>query len=813
MKTSKQTNTCNLNGSTRGKITNHTQAIASTNDTSHLQPVDVEARTVPARIPQNQAEPRSQHLLAHHERVAPLWCLLIVSGYLALFGILLSAVSAQPHFANRDVQLAAILNALPLPSRRRRQPPARSGVCASYARYSSDKQSELSIPDQQRECRAWGVAHGLTIDPQFEFGDEAISGTKRDRDGFDQLISAAKSGKIGVLVFESLSRFSRELAISLPLLKDLVHNHNVRIISVKEGIDSDMDNWETLAIVFGLGHGHYIRALSQMCFRGLVGNVQRNYSNGDYPFGYTSQPVPGAFTGTTKDARPKMAYAIDELQAKWVRQVFNWFVAERRTLRWIARELTRLDVPKDHRSSEPGWHTNQVRNMLTNPKYVGVWAWGRLKNERDPLTGKVRQIERSAEEYEPLIRLRPDLRIIDDEPFEAAQQILHDNEERRANCRQPDGRFSSVPTGGNAVRHLLQGIFRCGLCNSSYQVCGTGGQYLGCSGNDKGLCPCRTHVRRDLAEKLLLAEIGRHIKANPEWVELIFAKVVESWKLRQAQQDQLSGLEGQLKAIDERINRLVDRVEDGDPDADIARRLKQRRSERNELLHKIAVHTARQNKPNQAPTRRWVEDQISALHEVLQGGGPQAHFNLKALVGESIPLTELPRPIGKRKFMRGRLRLNVTNVAAALDGQSACTDWQSEGDSDIFLDFYDAPVWTKIMDQAKALVDSGMTDEQVSRDLKCPEVWVFKAVRYWYTQHGLTPPDRRKVPIKRQPTPIEPIVVPVMELWNQNLHIYEIARHLGLSRKRVRAAIKFWQISQGLPWVDGRTRRKNLGRG
>ncbi|MDR1270205.1 MAG: recombinase family protein, partial [Planctomycetaceae bacterium] len=44
----------------------------------------------------------------------------------------------------------------------------------------------------------------------------------------------------------------------------------------------------------------------------------------------------------------KNVYAIDEEKAVWVRRIFDWYVNENRSLQWIAKELTRLDVPKDH---------------------------------------------------------------------------------------------------------------------------------------------------------------------------------------------------------------------------------------------------------------------------------------------------------------------------------------------------------------------------------------------------------------------------------------------------------------------------------
>jgi len=109
-------------------------------------------------------------------------------------------------------------------------------------------------------------------------------------------------------------------------------------------------------------------------------------------------------------------------------RIFYWFVQDRRSIRWIAKELTRHNVPKDHRSSTPGWHHDYVRRVLSNRKYIGVWDWGERTNRRNPLTGQVTQEGRPAAESQTWTRQRPDLRIIEDETFEAAQAILRAHE-------------------------------------------------------------------------------------------------------------------------------------------------------------------------------------------------------------------------------------------------------------------------------------------------------------------------------------------------------------------------------------------------
>jgi hypothetical protein len=50
--------------------------------------------------------------------------------------------------------------------------------------------------------------------------------------------------------------------------------------------------------------------------------------------------------------KPVKGIRIDE-EARWVRQIFEWFVVLMWSINAIARELTRLKVPKGNRSQMP----------------------------------------------------------------------------------------------------------------------------------------------------------------------------------------------------------------------------------------------------------------------------------------------------------------------------------------------------------------------------------------------------------------------------------------------------------------------------
>ena len=80
----------------------------------------------------------------------------------------------------------------------------------------------------------------------------------------------------------------------MPMLKELVYVHRVRVASVTEGIDSARDNWDLLANFMSWVHEQYLKALRAAVLRGQEQGVLNDWSAGDWCFGYASEPIPGS---------------------------------------------------------------------------------------------------------------------------------------------------------------------------------------------------------------------------------------------------------------------------------------------------------------------------------------------------------------------------------------------------------------------------------------------------------------------------------------------------------------------------------------
>lgn len=639
--------------------------------------------------------------------------------------------------------------------RRRRNEPA--AASADYGRFSSEFQDETTIDSQQESCRNEAAKHGQPIDPSLEYVDKSVSGTKLRREGLDQLLADAKAGRFNRLYFYSLSRLARELIIGMPILKRLVYVYKIRIVSVTEGIDSDREGWELLAQMCLMQHERYIKELSANTLRGQKSNLKNRFSNGDYCFGYTSVPVPGSETTRRgRHARPRMTYAIHPVNSDWVRRIFHWFVQERRSIRWITRELNRLGAPKDHRSDPTKsklWHHQYVSRLLANRKYVGDWPWGEMKNVRDPETGLIHQEPRSPEEVEQYRRTFADLRIIDDVTFALAQEILTQNREASARGRDEEGEFVAGREGAAPpASHLLSGLVVCdqpvdgGVCGHKLYVGGAYGKYMFCPGHHAGTCSCQTQLPRQLAERMILKEISARILANPAWLEAVYSATKNAWNVRQSTlPNELHDAQSKLEDVKRKIARLVDLLEgESKPDPDIAERLAARRTERRELEVRLSAAQALAHEQPVEPTIDWVREQVRQLAGKLTDPTPAAAYALRDLLDGPIRVRQIERAGKKRHFLRGTLRIRLGTLAAAMGVRStACMDAADSPYEEITIDFVRENPLDARSNEVKALWDENLPNKEIARRLKCKPSMVTKLLKHWSLLHGVELPDGR----------------------------------------------------------------------
>lgn len=103
---------------------------------------------------------------------------------------------------------------------------------AIYARYSTDLQNARSIDDQIRVCRDRSEREGWTVHECYT--DYALSGATIVRPGLQQMLQDARSGKVEVILVESLDRLSRDQADIATIFKHMQFA-GIEIITLCEG--------------------------------------------------------------------------------------------------------------------------------------------------------------------------------------------------------------------------------------------------------------------------------------------------------------------------------------------------------------------------------------------------------------------------------------------------------------------------------------------------------------------------------------------------------------------------------------------------
>ena len=105
-----------------------------------------------------------------------------------------------------------------------------------YARLSNDDDREMnSLLNQQEICRAFAEKNGWSIVGSST--DDNISGMNFSRRGLDMLTAAVQAKQVDAVLVKDLSRLGRHRT-QTALFIDYLREHQVRVISVTEGVDT-----------------------------------------------------------------------------------------------------------------------------------------------------------------------------------------------------------------------------------------------------------------------------------------------------------------------------------------------------------------------------------------------------------------------------------------------------------------------------------------------------------------------------------------------------------------------------------------------
>ena len=241
-------------------------------------------------------------------------------------------------------------------------------VCA-YCRVSTDNDEQLSSYELQQAHYRQLVQDHPNWDLRRIYADEGISGTSlKNRDEFNEMISACKRGEYDLIVTKSVSRFARNLVDCISLIRML------KGLNPPVGVFFETDNLYTLGenTEFMLSFlATFAQEESVKKSEAMNWSLQQRFKDGKLLtpslLGY-DRP---------RDATDRyIKYApleINEDEARTVRFIYDAYLAG-----WSQDEIAAFltDIQCRTKTGATVWNSGSIGYILTNERYCGnVLTW------------------------------------------------------------------------------------------------------------------------------------------------------------------------------------------------------------------------------------------------------------------------------------------------------------------------------------------------------------------------------------------------------------------------------------------------------
>ena len=429
--------------------------------------------------------------------------------------------------------------------------------CATYARYSTDRQNPLSIQDQLEKSRQFAQQKSWEFLDNCVYTDEEISGATLDRPGLRELLAAAESRQrpFDVVLVEDASRLSRKQADVLNLCERLKFA-GLRICFVSQGIDSGDEKFQLLLLARGMIDQLFLSDTAKRVRRGMEGLIRRGLHTGGRCFGYRSR--------REKDGARLEVY---EPEAGIVMRIFQMY-ADGFSLKQVAKALNaeRVVSPLPPRGRlERSWSPVAIRHILKNERYVGKVIWNKKHKVHNPRTG--RRVFRPLDGENPISGAdAPHLRIVSDDLWSRVRDRFVEIGSRCTFKKRP-GLISDWQVFGSP--YLFSGLLKCGLCGGNITLVSGAGKHshakYGCPmHHSRGTCPNRITIRRETLESQLLEGLQAAV-LRPEVVTYALEQFRTQLKLKLGQMaGDLEGLRRRKRELETEVERLTQALALGD---------------------------------------------------------------------------------------------------------------------------------------------------------------------------------------------------------------------------------------------------------
>ncbi len=306
---------------------------------------------------------------------------------------------------------------------------------AAYCRVSTDKEDQLNSLEAQKAFFAeYTTRTGDTLIRLY--ADEGISGTKiKNRKEFLRMMSDAEHDLFDMVVVKDISRFARNTV-------DLLQN--VRKLK-SLGIETQF----LTANMTSMGNSEFVLTIFGALAQEESANTSKRVKFGK-KMNAEKGRVPNIVYGYNKTIGDYFNLEINQEEAAIIRQIYQWYTKEGYGAAKISNKLNERGL-KTKRNCR--WSQNAVCRILTNELYTGKIINGK-QEVADFLTGR----RTDKDETDWMVVERPDLRIIEPEVYEKAQQIL-----------QSRNKAFNIKHERQSNKYLFSTIIKCKECGWSFR--------------------------------------------------------------------------------------------------------------------------------------------------------------------------------------------------------------------------------------------------------------------------------------------------------------------------------------------------------
>ena len=418
-----------------------------------------------------------------------------------------------------------------------------------YVRLSRDDELEgesYSISNQKKLLTRVARDKGYT--DISVFCDDGISGVTMNRPEFNKMIEQLELGKASAVFVKDLSRLGRNYIEVGRLTEEFFPEHNIRLVSVSDNLDTDEGESE-LTPIKNLFNEWYSRDISK----------KRRISNKIK--GGAGIPLSPPPYGYIKDPENPQRWIVDEEAANVVKMIFDMYHSGLGTFQ-IALALMdeKILTPSEYAikkgikkaggtsgktHSDPyRWGQSTVIKILTKQEYCGDVI--NFKTYSKSYKNKKRYVNDNMMVFKNVHEP-----IIDRELFEQIQL-------KRGKTRK---RLMA-----NGEKNMFSGLLVCSDCGSNlnYHLSSRGISSFCCPGSNQGRrkdCTSAHYVRMDFLEEVVLAEIRRLTRFAGKYEDL-FIKTVSEFS-RDTLQSKISAYQSEVRSLtarDKDLDRIFERL-------------------------------------------------------------------------------------------------------------------------------------------------------------------------------------------------------------------------------------------------------------